>query len=134
MTPFKLTVMTPDGIAYEGEAVSIIATTDEGEVQILARHADYLAALGTGRVKLELPDGTVRTAASSGGFLTVQNGEVTLSAVTFEYKEDIDLERALRAEERAKKELSSAKDARDERLAKARLNRAVSRIRIAREK
>ncbi|MBP3307897.1 MAG: ATP synthase F1 subunit epsilon [Clostridia bacterium] len=134
MTPFKLTVMTPDGIAYEGEAVSIIATTDEGEVQILARHADYLAALGTGRVKLELPDGTVRTAASSGGFLTVQNGEVTLSAVTFEYKEDIDLERALRAEERAKKELSSAKDARDERLARARLNRAVSRIRIAREK
>ena len=134
MTPFKLTVMTPDGIAYEGEAVSIIATTDEGEVQILARHADYLAALGTGRVKLELPDGTVRTAASSGGFLTVQNGEVTLSAVTFEYKEDIDLERALRAEERAKKELSSAKDARDERLARARLNRAVSRIRIAKEK
>ena len=134
MTPFKLTVMTPDGIAYEGEAVSIIATTDEGEVQILAKHADYLAALGTGRVKLELPDGTVRTAASSGGFLTVQNGEVTLSAVTFEYKEDIDLERALRAEERAKKELSSAKDARDERLARARLNRAVSRIRIAREK
>lgn len=134
MTPFKLTVMTPDGIAYEGEAVSIIATTDEGEVQILARHADYLAALGTGRVKLELPDGMVRTAASSGGFLTVQNGEVTLSAVTFEYKEDIDLERALRAEERAKKELSSAKDARDERLARARLNRAVSRIRIAKEK
>ena len=134
MTPFKLTVMTPDGIAYKGEAVSIIATTDEGEVQILARHADYLAALGTGRVKLELPDGTVRTAASSGGFLTVQNGEVTLSAVTFEYKEDIDLERALRAEERAKKELSSAKDARDERLARARLNRAMSRIRIAKEK
>ena len=134
MTPFKLTVMTPDGITYEGEAVNIIATTDEGEVQILARHADYLAALGTGRVQRELPDGTVRTAASSGGVLTVQNGEVTLSAVTFEYKEDIDLERALRAEERAKKELSSAKDARDERLARARLNRAVSRIRIAREK
>ena len=131
MTPFKLTVMTPDGIAYEGEAVSIIATTDEGEVQILARHADYLAALGTGRVKLELPDGTVRTAASSGGFLTVQNGEVTLSAVTFEYKEDIDLERAMRAKESAEQMLSSTKGELDERIIKAKLARALSRISIA---
>ena len=134
MTPFKLTIMTPDGVAYDGEVVSVLATTDEGEVQILARHADYLASLGTGRVKLELPDGKERTAASSGGFLSVLKGEVTLSAITFEYKEDIDLERALRAQERAKSLLSSAKDERDERLAKARLNRALSRIRVAREK
>ncbi len=134
MTPFKLKVMTPDGVHFDGEAVSLTATTDSGEVQILAKHADYLAALGTGRAKIVSADGVARVASSSGGFLSVLGGVVNLAAVTFEFKEDIDLTRALRAEERARDALASAKDERDERLARAKLNRALSRIRVAREK
>ncbi len=134
MTPFKLKILTPDGILFDGEAVSITAKTENGEVQILAKHADYLASLGTGRAKVVLPDGTERTAACSGGFLSVIKGEVSLAPVTFEFKENIDLGRALRAEESAKASLASAKDERDERIARARLNRAISRISVARGK
>ena len=134
MTPFKLKIMTPDGILFDGEATSITATTDEGEVQILAHHADYLATLGTGRAKIILPDCSERTAAASGGFLCVTKGNVSLATTTFEFKEDIDLQRAIKAEENARKRLSSATDERDEKIARAKLNRALSRIRIASEK
>ncbi len=134
MTPFKLKILTPDGILFEGDAASITAPTENGDVQILARHADYLASLGTGTARLMLPDGGVRTAACSGGFISVLCGEVNLAATTFEFKEDIDLDRALSAEKRARAELASASDERLERIAKAKINRAVSRIRVAKSK
>ena len=134
MNSFPIKIVTPDGEVYSGEAVSLIVKTDEGDVQILAKHADYLATLGTGKAKITLPDGIERTASSQGGFLSVQGGEVTLVAVTFEFKEDIDLPRALLAKENAENALSSAKDEQSEKIAKAKLFRALCRIQVASEK
>ena len=134
MTPFKLKILTPDGIHFEGEATSVTATTEGGDVQILARHADYLAPLGTGTAKVAFPDGSERTAACSGGFISVISGSVNLCATTFEFKEDIDLERAISAEKRARAELASSSDERLERIARAKINRAMSRIRVAKSK
>ncbi len=134
MNSFPIKIVTPDGELYSGEATSLTVKTDEGEVQILAKHADYLATLGTGRAKIAFPDGTERTASSQGGFLSVTGGEVSLVAVTFEFKEDIDLKRALLAKENAEKTLSSASDEHSVKLAKAKLIRALSRISVASEK
>ena len=134
MNSFPIKIVTPDGEIYSGDITSLIVKTDEGDVQILAKHADYLATLGTGKAKIILPDGTERTASSQGGFLSVLGGEVTLVAVTFEFKEDIDLNRALLAKENAENALSSAKDEQSERIAKAKLFRALTRINVASEK
>ena len=134
MNSFPIKIVTPDGEIYSGEATSLIVKTDEGVVQILAKHADYLATLGIGKAKITLPDGTERTASSQGGFLSVQGGAVTLVAVTFEFKEDIDLNRAILAKEKAENALSSAKDEQSEKIAKAKLFRALSRISVASEK
>ena len=70
-------------------------------------------------------------AAVSGGFLTVKAGEVKLVSVTFEFKENIDLDRALEAKGKAEEKIAAAKDERTLALAKAKLQRALSRIGVA---
>lgn len=127
MTPFKLKIVTPDGLIFDGEAEKLIVRTNAGDVAILARHIDYVAPLGMGRAVVE-SGGNRRTAACIGGMLSVSNGEVTLVPTTFEWSDAIDLERAERSYERADKVLhdSGATDT-EIALAEARLHRALVR-------
>lgn len=130
MREYKLQIVTPDGLKFDGMAESLLVRTDDGDVQILAGHVDYMASIGTGRAKITV-GGKERLAACSGGFLTCSGGEVKLVAVTFEYSDEIDLERAKRAKERAEELLNEAKNDKEMLLAKARMRRAVSRINTA---
>lgn len=127
MTSFHLKIVTPDGLYYDGSAEQLTVRASTGEVGILARHTDYVAALGMGRATV-LIDGKPRHAACIGGMLSVRDGEVTLVPTTFEWAEEIDLPRAAASAERAKKTLQdgSASDA-ELRLAEARLKRALVR-------
>ena len=131
MTPFKLKIVTPDGLIYDGDAEKLIVRTTGGDVAILARHIDYVAPLGMGRAVVVNGESR-RTAACIGGMLSVSNGEVTLVPTTFEWSDKIDLERAERAYQRADKVLhdSSATDT-DIALAEARLHRALVRKSVA---
>lgn len=130
MKPFHLEIVTPDGAAFDGMAESLLVRTTEGDVEILASHADYLATVATGRTRIVI-DGEEKFASSQGGFLSVTKGDVKLVATTFEFAEKIDLERAKAARDRAEEALSRAKNARDIELAKARLSRALNRINVA---
>ena len=130
MREFKLQIVTPDGTEFDGMAESLLVRTDDGDVQILAGHVDYMASLGTGRAKI-LSGGKERVASCSGGFVTCSGGEVRLVAVTFEFSDEIDVERARRAKERAEAELRDARSDKELVLAKARLRRAISRIDVA---
>lgn len=130
MKEFLLKVVTPDGLEFEGMAESLLVRTDDGDVQILAGHVDYMASIGTGRAKI-VAGGVERIASCSGGFVTCSASEVKLVAVTFEFADEIDLERARRAKERAEEQLRIATDNREITMAKARLRRAMNRIDIA---
>lgn len=130
MKEFHIEIVTPDGIEYEGNVESLLVRADDGDIEILAGHADLLAPLGTGRARL-LIDGKPRFASASGGFLSVNGGKVRMCAITFEFADQIDLKRAEHAKERAEAALKSAKDDRDERIVKAKLARAASRIKVA---
>ncbi|MBQ7000815.1 MAG: ATP synthase F1 subunit epsilon [Oscillospiraceae bacterium] len=127
MTPFKLKIVTPDGLIFDGEAEKLIVRTIGGDVAILARHIDYVAPLGMGRAIVEA-GGNRRTAACIGGMLSVSDGEVTLVPTTFEWSDTIDADRVERSYQRADKVLhdSNASDA-DIALAEARLHRALVR-------
>lgn len=131
MTPFKLKIVTPDGLIYDGEAEELIVRTTGGDVAILARHINYVAPLGMGRAVV-VSGGNRRTAACIGGMLSVVDGEVTLVPTTYEWSDKIDVERAERSYERADKVLhdSSASDT-DIKLAEARLHRALVRKSVA---
>ena len=135
MTPFHLKIVTPDGLLYDGEAEKLIVRTVNGEVGILAKHIDYVAPLGMGPATVQLAGGTRRTAACIGGMLRVGDGQVTLVPTTFEWAEDIDTDRADRAQQKANSVLHS-KDASDTdlRLAEAKLRRALVRKSVASSK
>lgn len=131
MTSFNLKIVTPDGLIYDGQAEELYVRTTGGDVGILARHMDYVAALGMGRATI-VSRGERRTAACIGGMLSVKNGDVTLVPTTFEWAESIDVARAEASLQRANQVLSTS-DASDTdlRLAQARLHRALVRKSVA---
>lgn len=132
-TPFHLQIATPDGSKLDGQATRIILRTIDGDVCVMAKHINYCSALGMGPAKVELEDGTVRTAACMGGMINVMDGECRVVATTWEWKEDIDLERAQDAKKRAQERLAT-KDKlgdKDVMLAEAKLKRALIRSDVA---
>lgn len=134
MTPFRLKIVTPDGLIYDGQAEELLVRTTGGDVAILARHMNYVAPLGMGRAVV-VSGGTRRTAACIGGMLSVCNGEVTLVPTTFEWADKIDLERAEAAYNRADKVLHDESASQmDLKLAEAKLHRALVRKSVASEK
>lgn len=130
MTLFQLQIVTADGLFFDGEAESLLVRTIDGDVCILARHIDYVTALGLGEARVTV-EGKVRRAACMGGMLAVTNGRVRVVASSFEWKEDIDVARAQNALERAQATLNSNASEEDKRFADAALKRAQIRLRIA---
>ncbi len=130
MNTFHLQIVTPDGLFFDGDAEKLIVRTTTGDVCILARHADYVTPLGMGQAKLTI-DGKVRKAACIGGLLSVVKGEVRLVPTTFEWAEDIDKERALRAKEKAEERLKNANDNKELAIIEAKLKRALVRVSVS---
>ncbi len=130
MKEFHLEILTPDGLAYDGMVESLLVHAVDGDIEFLAGHVDYITTLGIGRARIKVA-GKDRFASVSGGFVTVTSGEVKLIATTFEFAENIDIERARSAKERAKNVLSSSKDNKVIEIARLKLQRAISRINVA---
>ena len=131
MTPFKLKIVTPDGLIFDGQAEELIVRSTTGDVAILAKHVNYVTPLGMGWAVV-VADGQRRTAACIGGMLSVVDGEVTLVPTTFEWAESIDIQRAEASLQRANKVLQNKEDSNtDIALAEARLHRALVRRSVA---
>ena len=129
MRSFPLEIVTPDGLKFSGQAESILLRTTDGDLELLAGHADLLAALGIGRARI-ITDGEHKLASVAGGFVLVKGGKVRVIATTFEFASEIDLDRAELAKERAEEHVKSAKNANELRLAESRLKRALNRINV----
>ena len=131
MTSFPLKIVTADGLIYDGNAEMVIVRTITGDMAFLARHINCVAPLGMGRAVV-IADGMRRNAACIGGMVSVVNGEVTLVPTTFEWSDQIDLERAEQAYQKAEKILNDQNaSATDLRLAEAKLHRALVRKSVA---
>jgi len=129
MATFHLQIVTPDRMVYDGEAEKIILRTVGGDVCILARHIDYAAPLGIGEARVTDAEGNTRIAACSGGMLGVSAGEARVMATTFEWAEDINLERAKHAQSEAQKKLETLdRQDKDYAVMEAKLKRAIARI------
>lgn len=128
MASYHLQIVTPDGLCFDGQAEKLIVRTSTGDVCIMARHINYVTALGMGQASVTV-NGEVRRAACIGGMLSVHDGAVKLVASTFEWAEDIDLDRAKHAEEVARGRLAEREKLSDQELAmaEAKLKRALVR-------
>ena len=131
MTPFSLKIVSPDGLAYDGQAEEVIVRTTSGDIGILAGHLNCVAPLGMGRATIVI-DGQKRYGACIGGILSVVDGAVTLVPTTFEWADKIDADRVEASYQRAKNVLQDKQaSSTDIKLAEARLRRALVRKNVA---
>ncbi|MCR5404173.1 MAG: ATP synthase F1 subunit epsilon [Butyrivibrio sp.] len=129
MSTYHLQVVSMDGDVFEGEVQKILLRTIDGDVEILARHTDYCTAIGMGTARVTMEDGTVRKAACIGGMLSVLNGAVRVLPTTWEWSEEIDIERAKAAKAKAEERLKDQQLDKEARIrAEAKLYRALVRI------
>ena len=129
----KLEVVTPTG-AIVSESVDIVnAPGSGGDFGVLANHAPFLSTIKIGTLTYE--NGNVRKSLMiSGGFCEVSNNKITFLVESAEAKSDIDVDRAMKAKDRAEKRISqgglSAEDYNAVR-AEAALARSVARLKVA---
>jgi F-type H+-transporting ATPase subunit epsilon len=79
MANLKVEVVTPDGAAFSGEAISVQAPGASGSFEVLPRHAAMVSALATGTLRITTPDRQVRTFAVEGGVFEVLNDSVIVA-------------------------------------------------------
>ncbi len=128
MTPFKLQILTPDKVFFDGETENLIVRTTVGDKGILARHEDYVAALPIGKLKVKI-DGNFRTAAVSEGMIKVSSDKTVVMVQSCEWADEIDLDRAKAAKEKAEERMKQAeKDDKSYLIAEYKLKRAINRI------
>lgn len=78
---FKVSVITPQRIVYEGHASSLIAPAESGYLGILADHAPLVANLVPGRITVRGPSDKIRIFNSAGkGIIEVLENNVSILA------------------------------------------------------
>jgi F-type H+-transporting ATPase subunit epsilon len=104
---FSVSLVTPDGAAFEGEAVMMIVPGADGEIGVLARHAPLIATLKAGSTRVHLGEGDdrVREFATGPGFFKVEQDRAIALVDDAVLAKDIDVERARKQLEEAQAEL-----------------------------
>jgi len=77
-TPLQVSVVSPEGVVWEGEAVSVLVRTTEGDVGILSNHEPFLAGIVPCGAEIVSPDGHREILAVEGGFISVWENRVSL--------------------------------------------------------
>ena len=131
MNTFPLKIGTPDGMLFDGEAERIVVRSIGGDLAVLAGHTNFCTALGMGEAHLVDAEGKTRKAACIGGLISVMNGVCRVLATTWEWEEDIDMQRAAEAKARAEKLIAEGGlTDHDFMIVRARLNRALVRLSV----
>lgn len=111
MAEFKLEIITLDKVFYKGDIQALTVKGIDGDFEILPRHSDLIAVLLPDDIKIMTKDGE-RHAFISKGILRIRDNDAAIIVNTAEWPEDIDLERAIEAEKRARERLKAKSSAR----------------------
>jgi F-type H+-transporting ATPase subunit epsilon len=130
---FELSVVTPEGAAFEGEAQMVIVPGSAGEIGVLPRHAPLVAMLKAGETRIRAQNEW--TALATGpGYFKVQRDRAIVLVDDAVRAEDIDVEQAAREAEEARALLERAEageEGIDAWLATERLRHAENKIAVA---
>ena len=85
MNTFKLIISTPDGNKFEDDIVKFDVRGVLGELAVMANHIPFVTTVVKAPCKIELLDGTIKTATSEGGLLTVGKDLTTYFSGSFEF-------------------------------------------------
>ena len=128
---FELKIIEPDGMFFEGEGEFLEFTSVEGQMGVYKNHIPLTTILEPCVVKIHA-NGEVKKAAVMGGFIEIQKERITILAEDANWPEEIDVERAKAAKQRAEERLSKREAGLDVVRAEAALKRAMARIGVAR--
>ena len=127
---FKLNIIEPDGVFYEGEIDMLEFNTTEGEIGVLPGHIPMTVIIKPGIVTIYETGKDEKKAAVHAGFAEILQDKVTILAEIAEWPEEIDTERAEAAYERAQERLQQKDPGTDMVRAEAALLRAMARINL----
>ena len=129
---FDLSLVTPEGPAYEGEAQMLIVPGAAGEIGVLPRHAPLLAMLKAGEIRVKTGDDW-QTFAAGPGYFKIQQDRALVLVDDAVRAEEIDVEQARREadEARALLERADADEEIDRWQAEQRLRHAENKIAVA---
>lgn len=130
--PIRCEIVSQDRLVYEGDADIVIVPGSLGEMGILPGHAPLLSSLDLGVIRVKTGD-VEEVFTVTGGFIEVQPDIVTVMADAAENVEDIDINRAEKAMERANQLLEdySSTDADNYMRIQAALRRSNLRLKAA---
>ena len=128
----KLNIVTPNRNFYNGDVNMIIVKTVDGEIGILPNHLPLVSILDIGMIDIK-NDSEEKSATINMGFIQVVDNEVSIFTDSAEWHDEIDIDRAREAKERAERRLKEKADELDIDRAELALRRAINRI-GAREK
>lgn len=128
---FRLEIVTPRKVVFDGEAESFTAPGVMGAFQVLVDHAPLLAEIGIGEVSVRNGDGQMTHYATSGGVVEVKQNHVILTAESAERDDEIDAGRAQSARDRAKKRIAERAPDTDVERARMALLRAINRLKVS---
>jgi F-type H+-transporting ATPase subunit epsilon len=133
---FSVSLVTPEGPAFEGEAEMIVVPGAAGEIGVLARHAPLVAMLkaGSTRVYLDTDTDDIKTFATGPGFFQVLEDRAIALVDDAVAAGDIDKERAQRQLEEAKAELekvAAGESTADEWQLEQRIKHAENQLRVS---
>jgi F-type H+-transporting ATPase subunit epsilon len=129
--PLLLEIVTPERLAYSDTVDAVNLPGIEGELGVLPHHAPLVSMLGLGELRIR-KGGTEESFAIVGGFLQVRPDRVVVMAETADMASEINLEKAQEARREAERALEgAATDAVDLTAARAALQQALLRIRVA---
>jgi F-type H+-transporting ATPase subunit epsilon len=104
---FSVSVVTPEGPAYEGDAQMVIVPGAAGEIGVLARHAPLIATLKAGSTRVHVSESQILEFATGPGFFQVLQDRAIALVDDAVQAEHIDEDRARRQLEEAQKELEA---------------------------
>ncbi len=126
---FRLKVITPERVFYEGDVNMVELNTTEGEIGIYKGHVPMTVIVSPGILTIS-EDDRARNAALHAGFVEILQDKVTILAEIVEWPEEIDKQRAEAAKARAEERIRTKTPETDVLRAEVALKKAIARIHV----
>ena len=132
MKTFSVEIVTPINSISEQNVRYVRCPGLDGSFGVLKNHREGIIALGVGEVKIE-NENSVEWYATSGGFAEITSDKIELLLESIEKSNDIDVKRATKSIERAKKRMIEPQDKIDSVRLEASLARAINRLKVSKK-
>ncbi len=132
MSAFKLDIIASDRHFFSGDCNAIVLPAIDGEHGVLPGHEDMVTAIKSGEFRMQV-DGEWKNVAVSDGFADIKPDSVVVIVDTAEWPEEIDINRAERARQRAEDKLRQRQSLREYYHTQAALSRAMARLKVTKK-